>query len=204
MMIIRNYRALLLVALISLTGCQTTEIASPKITPQDENIRTMQADSDLDGDGVLDAIDECPETLLNMVADERGCPVSVSTPMGHSYGGSYLFPINSSQLDISSYEANLKTFAKVITSGCVVRLSGHMSRYENTERNKMLANDRVEFVKNYLIMQHNVNPEQIMMAHYGDQRSITPPDASYEDSKLDQRVDADMTFDDSCPRTADS
>lgn len=185
-------------------GCQTTEIASPKTMAQEENIRTMQADSDLDGDGVLDAIDECLETPLNVVADKRGCPVSVSAPMGHSYGGSYLFPINSSQLDISSYEANLKTFAKVIMPDCVVRLSGHISRYENTARNKTLASDRVEFVKNYLVMQHNVNPEQIMTAHYGDQRPITPPDASYEDSKLDQRVDADMTFDDSCPRTADS
>lgn len=187
-----------------LIGCQNTTTVPSKVIPQHEEIRTMQADSDLDGDGVLDAIDECPETPLNVVADKRGCPVSVSAPMGHSYGGSYLFPINSSQLDTSAYEANLKTFAKVITPDCVVRLSGHISRYENTARNKTLASDRVEFVKNYLVMQYNVNPEQIMTAHYGDQRPITPPDASYEDSKLDQRVDADMTFDDSCPRTADS
>ena len=199
-MITRPYNVLLSAVALTLAGCQT----ATTMPPQYENIKTMQADSDLDGDGVLDAIDECLETPLNVVADKRGCPVSVAAPMGHSYGGSYLFPINSSQLDISSYEANLKTFAKVIMPDCVVRLSGHISRYENTARNKRLASDRVEFVKNYLVMQHNVNPEQIMTAHYGDQRPITPPDASYEDSKLDQRVDADMTFDDSCPRTADS
>ena len=186
-------------------GCQTIEIAPPNITPQDENIRTMQVETpDSDGDGVLDAIDECPATPWKVIVDEVGCPVSVSTPMGHSYGGRILFPTSSSQLDTSAYEANLKTFAKVIMPDCVVRLSGHISRYENTARNKTLASDRVEFVKNYLVTQYNVNPEQIMTAHYGDQRPITPPDASYEDSKLDQRVDADMTFDDSCPRTADS
>ena len=185
-----------------LTGCQTSPTIPSLPTPisQHDHRVTLKADRDSDGDGALDAIDDCPETPLNVVADERGCPVSVSTPMGHSYGGSYLFPINSSQLDVSRYEANLKTFAKVITPDCVVRLSGHISRYENTARNKTLASDRVEVVKNYLVMQHNINPEQIMTAHYGDQRPLTPPDASYEESKLDQRVDANMTFDDRCPR----
>ncbi len=193
---------LILVSALALSACQTT--VSQNQTTQTINAPVAKVILDSDGDGVLDAIDECLETPLNVVADKRGCPVSVSAPMGHSYGGSYLFPINSSQLDISSYEANLKTFAKVIMPDCVVRLSGHISRYENTARNKTLASDRVEFVKNYLVTQYNVNPEQIMTAHYGDQRPITPPDASYEDSKLDQRVDADMTFDDSCPKTADS
>lgn len=189
---------LILVSAFALSACQTS--VSQNQATQNINAPVAKVILDSDGDGVLDAIDKCLETPLNVVADKRGCPVSVSAPMGHSYGGSYLFPINSSQLDISSYEANLKTFAKVIMPDCVVRLSGHISRYENTARNKTLASDRVEFVKNYLVTQYNVNPEQIMTAHYGDQRPITPPDASYEDSKLDQRVDADMTFDDRCLR----
>ncbi len=193
---------LILVSALALSACQTS--VSQNQATQNINAPVAKVILDSDGDGVLDAIDECLETPLNVVADKRGCPVSVSAPMGHSYGGSYLFPINSSQLDTNAYEANLKTFAKVIMPDCVVRLSGHISRYENTARNKTLASDRVEFVKNYLVTQYNVNPKQIMTAHYGDQRPITPPDASYEDSKLDQRVDADMTFDDSCPRTADS
>ena len=193
---------LILVSALALSACQTSVLQNQ--ATQNINAPVAKVILDSDGDGVLDAIDECLETPLNVVADKRGCPVSISAPMGHSYGGSYLFPINSSQLDISSYEANLKTFAKVIMPDCVVRLSGHISRYEKTARNKTLASDRVEFVKNYLVMQHNVNPEQIMTAHYDDQRPITPPDASYEDSKLDQRVDVDMTFDDSCPKTADS
>ena len=37
----------------------------------------MQADSDLGGDGVLDAIDECPETPLNVVVDAKGCKIII-------------------------------------------------------------------------------------------------------------------------------
>lgn len=78
----RNYGNLLLLALfIGLAGCQTTEIVAAKTLPQYENIRTMQADSDLDsdldGDGVLDAIDECPETRPNVVIDAKGCEIII-------------------------------------------------------------------------------------------------------------------------------
>ena len=74
----RNYGNLLLLALfIGLAGYQTTEIVAAKTLPQYENIRTMQADSDLDGDGVLDAIDECPETRPNVVIDAKGCEIII-------------------------------------------------------------------------------------------------------------------------------
>ena len=70
----RNYGNLLLLALfIGLVGCQTTEIVAAKTLPQYENIRTMQADSD----GVLDAIDECPETRPNVVIDAKGCEIII-------------------------------------------------------------------------------------------------------------------------------
>ena len=70
----RNYGNLLLLALfIGLAGCQTTEIVAAKTLPQYENIRTMQADSD----GVLDAIDECPETRPNVVIDAKGCEIII-------------------------------------------------------------------------------------------------------------------------------
>ena len=67
-----------------LTGCQTslTIPSPPTPIPQHDNKVALKADKDSDGDGALDAIDDCPETPLNVVADERGCPVSVSTPMG--------------------------------------------------------------------------------------------------------------------------
>jgi len=68
---------LLLATSIALAGCQTTSTAPSKELPQHENIRTMQAAIDPDGDGVLDAIDECPETRPNVVIDAKGCEIII-------------------------------------------------------------------------------------------------------------------------------
>lgn len=75
---IKPYYAFLLIMSIGLASCQTTPTALLKYSPQYENIRTMQAKtSDLDGDSVLDDIDECPGTLADVVVDEKGCPAPV-------------------------------------------------------------------------------------------------------------------------------
>ena len=102
---------LLLVTSIALAGCQTTVTAPSKELPQHENIRTMQAEIDSDGDGVLDDIDECPETPSNVVVDAKGCPVEVDVGgLEMEFNG--FFPPMSSQLpDI--YDA---VFVKVAES----------------------------------------------------------------------------------------
>ncbi len=66
---------LLLTASITLSACQTAETTS-----QHENIRTMQAEiPDSDGDGILDDIDECPQTPRHTVVDAKGCLIEVYT-----------------------------------------------------------------------------------------------------------------------------
>ena len=62
---------------LALSACQTTTTAPSKELPQNENIRTMQAAIDPDGDGVLDDIDECPETPPNVVVDAKGCEIDL-------------------------------------------------------------------------------------------------------------------------------
>ena len=57
-------------------------IAEPMMpTPVVDNTPVIvvepQTDLDSDGDGVADSMDACPNTPMNKVVDERGCPVEV-------------------------------------------------------------------------------------------------------------------------------
>ncbi|OXL21454.1 OmpA family protein [Psychrobacter sp. DAB_AL32B] len=157
---IKNHRTLLLLAAsITLAGCQTTEIVPPKTTPQYENIRTMQAEIDSDGDGVLDDIDECPETPPNVVVDAKGCPIEVDVGgLEMEFNG--FFPPMSSQLpDI--YDA---VFVKVAESlndypKANVFIFGHVATNEINKGS--LARNRALMVKNTLVFQHNIDAKRI-------------------------------------------
>ncbi|MDE4455163.1 OmpA family protein [Psychrobacter sp. DAB_AL62B] len=162
------YNVLLLTASISLVGCQTITIVPPKTTPQYENIRTMKADiPDSDGDGVLDDIDECPETPSNVVVDVKGCPIEVDVGgLEMEFNG--FFPPMSSQLpDI--YDA---VFVKVAESlndypKANVFIFGHVATNEIDEDAvatlgfDSLSRNRALSIKNTLVLQHNIDAKRI-------------------------------------------
>ena len=165
-MSIKLYSALL-TASISLTACQTTEIVPPKTAPQYENIRTMQADSDLDSDGVLDDIDECPKTPPNVVVDAKGCPIEVDVGgLEMEFNG--FFPPMSSQLP-GIYDA---VFVKVAESlndypKANVFIFGHVATNEIDEAAvatlgfDSLSRDRALSIKNTLVLQHHIDAKRI-------------------------------------------
>ena len=61
------------ISVLTLSACQTSDLS--KQTSQTIKIPNITVNLDSDGDGVLDAIDECPETPPNVVVDAKGCPV---------------------------------------------------------------------------------------------------------------------------------
>ena len=186
---IKCYSAFLLTASISLIGCQTTEIVPPKTTPQYENIRTMQADiPDSDGDGVLDDIDECPGTPLNVVVDERGCPHSLL------FGENEFMMEARAYYDENSSEIKSEYYEQLDNAGkkmqdhldAVMRVEGHISKNEENSANQTLSRYRVEGIKNYMTMKYNIDPDRIKTVYYGSERPIAPNEA--ENSWLNQRI----------------
>ena len=184
------YSALLLTASISLAGCQTTTAVPSKNTSQYENIRTMQADSDLDGDGVLDAIDECPETPPNVVVDAKGCPIEVDVGgLEMEFNG--FFPPMSSQLpDI--YDA---VFVKVAESlndypKANVFIFGHVATNEIDEddlvnfRFDSLSRNRALSIKNTLVLQHHIDAKRIRT--YECSNKILVTDAAFIDPSFEK------------------
>ena len=181
----RNYRTLLLLAAsITLAGCQTAEIVLPKMTPQYENIRTMQADiPDSDGDGVLDDIDECPETPPNVVVDVKGCPIEVDVG-GLEMELNGFFPPMSSQLP-AIYDA---IFVKVAESlndypKANVFIFGHVATNEIDEDAvatfgfDALSRNRALSIKNTLVLQHNIDAKRIRI--YNCSNKLLVKDTAY-------------------------
>ena len=160
-MTIKNYRTLLLLAVfITLAGCQTSEVASPKTIPHNENIRTMQADiPDSDGDGVLDDIDECPETPPNVVVDAKGCLIELDVGgLEMEFNG--FFPPKSSQLPVI-YNEDFITMAKSLNeySKASVFIFGHAATNEINQDS--LARNRALIVKNTLALQHGIDAKRM-------------------------------------------
>lgn len=186
---LKYYSALLLTASITLAGCQTTKIVPPKTAPQYENIRTMQVDSDLDGDGVLDAIDECPGTPYNMVVDPNGCPASL-LPDENSFKmeARAFYNENSSEIKSQYYEELNRLGERMQQrSDAISIMDGHISKREDHTTNQTLSRKRVEGVKNYLILKYKIDPNRIKTFYYGSERPIAPDDNA-EGSELNQRV----------------
>ena len=168
-MTIKNYRTLLLLAVfITLAGCQTSEVASPKTIPHNENIRTMQADiPDSDGDGVLDDIDECPETPPNVVVDAKGCEIELDVGgLEMEFNG--FFPPMSSQLpeiydgEFMKVAENLNDYPKAN-----VFIFGHVATNEIDEAAVVtfafdsLSRNRALSIKNTLVLKHHIDAKRI-------------------------------------------
>ncbi|WP_299067602.1 OmpA family protein [uncultured Psychrobacter sp.] len=145
---------LLLTASITLSACQTAETTS-----QHENIRTMKAEIDSDGDGVLDVIDECPETPLHTVVDARGCLIEVYTSgLEMEFNG--FFPPMSSQLP-AIYNEDFITMVKSLNEypKANVFIFGHVAANEINQDS--LARNRALIVKNTLASQHGIDAKRM-------------------------------------------
>ena len=184
---LKCYSALLLTASITLAGCQTTTTAPSKELPQHEIIRTMQADSDLDGDGVLDAIDECPATPYNVVIDERGCPFSgVGVGLKMEYRA--FFDKGSSELS-PEYQVELDKIAAKMNEydTATFRIEAHASEDEINKALSSLPKNRALMVKNYLLLKHSIESNRLITSSCDARAPIASSDTE-EGKSMNRRV----------------
>ncbi|WP_201616779.1 OmpA family protein [Psychrobacter immobilis] len=183
---------LLLVTSIALAGCQTTPTAPSKDISQHENIKTMQSDIDSDGDGYSDDIDMCPGTPMNIVTDERGCPfngMGIGLKMEYraffAKGSSELSP--KYQLELDKVAAKLQEYYTA-----TMRIEGHattdeISATDTALQPNSLARNRALIVKNYLIMQHQIDPNRLSAFGFGAEQPIASSDTE-EGKSMNRRV----------------
>ena len=182
----RLYSALLLTASISLAGCQTTEIMAPKTIPYSENIIALTSDIlDSDGDGITDDLDDCPETPSHKVVDIKGCLVELDVGgLEMEFVG--FFPAMSSQLP-TIYDAEFAKVAEKLNEypEASVFIFGHIATNEIDESSlatfglDSLSHNRALFIKNNLVLQHNIDAERIRT--YNCSNKLLVNDTAYID-----------------------
>ncbi|KAA0924198.1 OmpA family protein [Psychrobacter sp. ANT_H56B] len=187
-MIIKNHRTLLLLAAsITLVGCQTTTVVPPKTTPQDENIRTMKAEIDSDGDGVSDKLDYCPNTPPNVMIDKNGCPPSLEITDKNFIKGEVrvYYDENSSEID-SKYFEELNRVGALMHKrlDIVIVIEAHISAREEKRGYQTLANNRAERFKSFLISKYQVNCNRIKTHGYGAEQPVASSDTDRYNRRL--------------------
>ena len=198
MMGMKNCSTLLLLATsIALAGCQTTATAPSKDVAQHEIIRTMQAEIDSDGDGVLDAIDECPETPPNVVIDAKGCEIIIEGGEALEMELQGFFAPLSNRL-INTYD---KEFAKIEEKlneylDANVFIFGHLSSNELalSKSNDNLSRQRALTIKNRLITEHHIASDRITTYDCLDRYPSTNIDLSYDDPEQIESKDRRVVF----------
>ena len=161
-------------ALQSVTANQQAPIVAP----------VVPAVLDSDGDGVLDDIDECPETPPNVVVDAKGCEIIIEGGEALEMELRGFFAPLSSRL-INTYD---KEFAKIEEKlkeypDANVFIFGHLSSNELalSETNDNLSRQRALTIKNRLITEHHIASDRITTYDCLDQYPSTNIDQSYDD-----------------------
>ena len=179
-----------LISTLTLSACQTPT-QKPKLeeqTSQTINMPTVPVNLDSDGDGVPDELDQCPGTPYNVVIDERGCPHSLLFGENEfRMEARAYYNENSSEIKSEYYE-QLDNAGKKMQDhlDAVMHIEGHISKREDNSANQTLSRYRVEGIKNYMTMKHNIDPDRIKTVYYGSERPIATNDA--ENSWLNQRI----------------
>ncbi|WP_372829004.1 OmpA family protein [Psychrobacter maritimus] len=179
----------MMIGALALTGCQTADLS--KQTSQTIKMPTVVINSDSDGDGVPDKLDQCPATPFNVIVDDRGCPFTMPG-VGLKMEYRAFFDKDSSEL-LPKYQAELDKVGMKLQEykTATILIEGHNSRTEvdsaSIDEANALAQDRANKVKNYLIAKYNIASERITATEYGARRPIAPSD-SEEGNMLNRRV----------------
>ncbi|CAN6959934.1 OmpA family protein [Psychrobacter okhotskensis] len=178
------------VSALVLTGCQTADLSNQ--ATQIIDIPVVEAILDSDGDGYSDDIDMCPGTPMNIVTDERGCPF---TGMGIGLKMEYraFFAKGSSELS-PEYQLELDKVAAKLQEyyTATMRIEGHattneISATDTALQPNSLARNRALIVKNYLIMQHQIDPNRLSAFGFGAEQPIASSDTE-EGKSMNRRV----------------
>jgi OOP family OmpA-OmpF porin len=135
--------------------------------------------SDMDGDGVADALDACPDTPGRARVDSRGC-----WTIKHLQ-----FAVNGSTIE-GNYNAGLQEAIAVLAANPSVRIriDGHTDSDGSAELNQKLSEKRAMAVRDYFVVKGGLATSRFEVKGLGETKPIAPNDSS-ANKRLNRRVE---------------
>jgi len=156
----------------------------------------VEQDIDSDGDGVPDSIDECPGTPMNVVVDERGCPVDVEITDELKMELRVFFDNDKSGIK-AQYQPEIAKVAEKMREypNSTARVEGHASKTgPSAAYNQRLSEARAVAVKSMLTNEFGIAPNRLSTVGYGYDRPIADNNTE-EGRAMNRRVYAIITGD---------
>ncbi len=161
------------------------------MTPEPTNQEFDLTDSE--GDGIIKARDDCPDSNKGEKVDNNGCGSNTVHTIKHRLDVN--FDTNSSVVK-SEYLPQIKELANFMTEFPQVSVSieGHTSILGSDTHNKKLSNNRARSIKNILIQRFDIAGDRITTVGYGFEKLLFEGDDEYSHEK-NRRIVAEISSD---------
>lgn len=176
-------------------------LKAPPPPPPAEPVKVVApvAPADTDGDGVIDTLDQCPDTPAGTKVDAKGCslpPCKTPAPgerislSGCGSGEVIVLHGVSFEFNKSRLAVNAKTILDNVADELkanpeiAVELGGHTDSIGGDEYNQKLSEQRAQSVMAYLI-EKGVNADKLSAVGYGESQPVA--DNATEDGREQNR-----------------
>ncbi len=158
-------------AALGYLACNEGEAAPPppEPMPAPAPVSRPEPPKDSDGDGVLDMLDECPNTPLGTPVDHRGCPEIPDLQGVH-------FDFDKHSLT-SEGKSILDTAVRILDNNPHVRVEivGHTDSTGSDEYNQKLSERRANSVSDYL-EKNGISSNRLLATGRGESQSVADND----------------------------
>ncbi|MFW2177462.1 MULTISPECIES: OmpA family protein [unclassified Moraxella] len=154
----------------------------------------VKTDGDADQDGVLDSVDQCPNTPLNVVVDANGCPKQLDQTDALRMELRVFFD-NDKTVIKDQYKPEIQKVAEKMNEypNSTASIEGHASKTGPSARyNQRLSEARANAVKSMLVNQYGIAPTRVSTVGYGYDRPIADNNTA-EGRAMNRRVYAIIT-----------
>jgi len=177
---------LLLSAIVMLTAsCADLKLVSMDSTSQINDLR------DLDRDGVIEAREQCDETLTGSTINNVGCGQSM--PANQSMLLDIKFANNSSEIPVSDYGQieQVANFLEKYPNSQVI-IEGHTSKVGSAVLNQQLSEQRALALAAVLVNEFSISQSRVATVGYGFSRPKSFGDSD-EDHAINRRIVAELS-----------